>query len=406
MSIIDKLVTEWAFRCKKGYPDMNNPDDMKILKEIYSEYGITITEETISQNSRDYIEVPGQDNIFVKKSDIDPQTGKPLSTAELYKVTPSGKGRSKTSTKYVKVVDNIVQKDKIPVDVVDTLAKAGVKQDVIERVTKNPLFRNAANVKDFVENQKDYIDAFYQDLHKYKIERGGYGELIPFVSIKDARIGGPNEKDITDSQGKVLEVKDFSSGNELSLASGGSILKSTFLENYETFRKAITPFKSVPKLRFVLPGVESYTSISQNYLAELQALVENFPLNDESIDKTYEEIKVGGKKYLVDKSQKYSLEFDEKGDLIPSANSPKLASNQESALRKLMQHPWVTGKSSPIKDLSIIKNSTLDTVDYLMLFLKGGGAVILDMTKDKDRAKIPVGRVANGILSLNYKPEN
>ena len=45
MSITDKLVTEWAFRCKKGYPDMNNPDDVKILKEIYSEYGVVLKEE-------------------------------------------------------------------------------------------------------------------------------------------------------------------------------------------------------------------------------------------------------------------------------------------------------------------------------------------------------------------------
>jgi hypothetical protein len=45
MNTIDKIVTEWAFRCKKGYPDMNNPDDMKILKEIYSEYGIVLEEE-------------------------------------------------------------------------------------------------------------------------------------------------------------------------------------------------------------------------------------------------------------------------------------------------------------------------------------------------------------------------
>jgi hypothetical protein len=403
MSVIDKVVNEWAFRCKKGYPDMNNPDDMKILKEIYSEYGIVITEETTSQNSGDYTEVPGQDNVFVKKSDIDPQTGKPLSTAELYKIAPSGKGRSKSATKYVKVVSNKPDKDKLPADVIDVLTKAGVKEDVINRVTKNPLFRHAANVEDFVKNQKKYMDAFYQDLHKYKIERGGYGELIPFVSIKDAHIGGPNEKDITDSSGKVLEVKDFSSGNELSLASGGSILKSTFLENYETFRKAITPFKSAPELRFVLPGIESYTSISQNYLAELQALVENFPLNSESIDKAYEEIKIKGKKYLIKKGQKYSLEFDENGDLIPSNNSPKLATDQESALRKLMQHPWVLGNSSPMRDLSIIKNSTLGTVNYLMLFLKGGGAVILDMSKDEDKAKVTIGRVANGVLTLNYK---
>ena len=45
MSVIDKVVAEWAFRCKKGYPDMKNPADMKILKEIYSEYGIVMEEE-------------------------------------------------------------------------------------------------------------------------------------------------------------------------------------------------------------------------------------------------------------------------------------------------------------------------------------------------------------------------
>lgn len=50
MKVIDKIVTEWAFRCEKGYPDTNNPDDMKILKEIYSEYGIVMEEE-----AREYI---------------------------------------------------------------------------------------------------------------------------------------------------------------------------------------------------------------------------------------------------------------------------------------------------------------------------------------------------------------
>ena len=38
MSVVDKIVNEWAFRCKKGYPDMKNLDDIKILKEIYSEH--------------------------------------------------------------------------------------------------------------------------------------------------------------------------------------------------------------------------------------------------------------------------------------------------------------------------------------------------------------------------------
>ena len=46
MSVVDKIVAEWAFRCKKGYPDMNNPSDMKVLKEIYSEFGIVLEEKS------------------------------------------------------------------------------------------------------------------------------------------------------------------------------------------------------------------------------------------------------------------------------------------------------------------------------------------------------------------------
>jgi hypothetical protein len=51
MNVIDKIVNEWAFRCKKGYPDMNNPDDVKILKEIYSQYGIVMEEEKPQQQN-------------------------------------------------------------------------------------------------------------------------------------------------------------------------------------------------------------------------------------------------------------------------------------------------------------------------------------------------------------------
>lgn len=70
MSVVDKIVTEWAFRCKKGYPDMNNPDDMKILKEIYSEYGIVMEEK----KEKEETEYSADDLIKLlqdKKSELD-----------------------------------------------------------------------------------------------------------------------------------------------------------------------------------------------------------------------------------------------------------------------------------------------------------------------------------------------
>jgi hypothetical protein len=70
MKVIDKLVTEWAYRCKKGYPDMNNPDDLKILKEIYSEYGIVFEAE----KSKEEVEYSADDLIKLlqdRKSELD-----------------------------------------------------------------------------------------------------------------------------------------------------------------------------------------------------------------------------------------------------------------------------------------------------------------------------------------------
>ena len=34
---IDALLSEWAYRCKKGYPDLDSPSDLKVLKSILKE---------------------------------------------------------------------------------------------------------------------------------------------------------------------------------------------------------------------------------------------------------------------------------------------------------------------------------------------------------------------------------
>ena len=54
MKVIDKLVTEWAYRCKKGYPDMNNPDDLKIFEDTFK---VNLKEESLGVVSRKAIDV-------------------------------------------------------------------------------------------------------------------------------------------------------------------------------------------------------------------------------------------------------------------------------------------------------------------------------------------------------------
>lgn len=35
MNVVDKILTEWAYRCKKGYPDIDNPEDLAILNNLF-----------------------------------------------------------------------------------------------------------------------------------------------------------------------------------------------------------------------------------------------------------------------------------------------------------------------------------------------------------------------------------
>lgn len=41
---IDALLNEWAYRCEKGYPDMDSPSDLRVLNAILKEQGISLPE--------------------------------------------------------------------------------------------------------------------------------------------------------------------------------------------------------------------------------------------------------------------------------------------------------------------------------------------------------------------------
>ena len=43
MELIDKILLEWSYRCEKGYPDLNNKEDLKIFEELFG-INPTVTE--------------------------------------------------------------------------------------------------------------------------------------------------------------------------------------------------------------------------------------------------------------------------------------------------------------------------------------------------------------------------
>ena len=74
---IDALLSEWAYRCKKGYPDMDSPSDLRVLKTILKEQGISLPEfqeqVIVEEDERTSIEKDFEKfDDELDKKDIDP----------------------------------------------------------------------------------------------------------------------------------------------------------------------------------------------------------------------------------------------------------------------------------------------------------------------------------------------
>ena len=70
---IDNLVNEWAYRCEKGYPNMDSPSDLRLLKVILKEEGITIPQfqQVVSEQE----EEPNKKELIdlINKVDLSPK---------------------------------------------------------------------------------------------------------------------------------------------------------------------------------------------------------------------------------------------------------------------------------------------------------------------------------------------
>jgi len=49
MNIIDKAILEWSYKTTKGYPDINNQDDLALFESIF---GFNLTENSIQLQAR------------------------------------------------------------------------------------------------------------------------------------------------------------------------------------------------------------------------------------------------------------------------------------------------------------------------------------------------------------------
>lgn len=320
MKVIDKLVTEWAYRCKKGYPDMNNPDDLKILKEIYSEYGIIFEEEkpkevptNIPRVNFSELGLPPEDISIIQSIYNKLSTGEKASFDTNY--------RKSTLEEYVNSPD--------------TISKP---------------FRK-----------------FFQASHK---KGRGRGEFLPLLAIAGAKSGGINDKDVLVGS-KVLEVKELAK-NQFLTGKSGTIRRSNLATTIETFCKYLEALEiapgTMPDVDFVLDyynGKYVSGNLSNKFINNIKQVSEKInTLDIKKLDQASEYIKIGSKRYEIIGNNKDYAEGDSivLGRELPST---------ELAASKLEKHPITKNPDIIDKQYEEVIDRYLSTVDYFCIYPEG-----------------------------------
>lgn len=173
---VDAILSEWAWRCDKGYPDYNNKSDMIKLQEVLDEMGVALPFKRVAEADS------------TKKIDTKNK-----------KFTAADKKAAITR-------------------MMDVILNSGISQTAAEQMGDKLNSMTPEKVRPIAEKfQTLTVDKFFNGGWKTFEEfwpiKGdkvgtGRGELMAVMAIKGASSGGTGKKDLQLSNGTQWEVKE------------------------------------------------------------------------------------------------------------------------------------------------------------------------------------------------------
>jgi major membrane immunogen (membrane-anchored lipoprotein) len=207
--VIDKLILEWSWRCEKGYPDINNPADKKVLEKLLAEYGVSLSTFVTEKEEKEksIIEVDTIIDLLKAKGGelTDDQKRKIFNT-----ISKVGKGLS--STLYDKLIDKnlIEQQASIIVGYAD---RQHIEDKIIQSMT-NPSnifdkIGTTGNLTNILKTLSGLEEKHVNQLIGFtigeKTRSVGRGELALITLLYDASKASTGDVQLQD--GTVVEVK-------------------------------------------------------------------------------------------------------------------------------------------------------------------------------------------------------
>jgi hypothetical protein len=239
---IDSLLSEWAYRCEKGYPDMDSPSDLKILKDILNEQGITLPQ------FQEQIITEEEGEKELSKEDIK----KLIDRAEL---TPSQLKRIQkviSQVTFMEAIDNYLEKVAAESNILPKelgkfktyLEELGILEDFAQYI-KNPVDFNLNN-SHFADNikeiPKDKLTQLYLKMGSTTDEKNvniGPGEILFSILFKNTK-KRENGGDLSIGSEGNVELKASTGASGAVIAKGYNRGKWSETKRKGQFEKFIT----------------------------------------------------------------------------------------------------------------------------------------------------------------------
>jgi hypothetical protein len=359
MNIFDKFLNSISYKFSKGYPDMNNEQDILIIE------------------------------------------------SELKKLGLEAKMSQPNATSSTSEISNILQ----------TLQKIGVRKEILDKVDSILSNYNSIQLKTFIDNFRKYTvndldkiyDIFAPDFFNIKAKGFGGGELMLLIGLKDSTSGGLSTKDIK-INGEVYEVKELDISRQFNLGGDGSISGIPYLKNLLTFKSLLT--LDVAESLDLTEEEKSIIFFTIEYYSKnepkdgSEGFFKNLIPTCEILKKKLSTQKETPVKYISANNKKIAISDEDYDKLVPKAGSINIDLKDELEdtklkINKLKRHPWVENPESILKELNQKLESYFDGVNYMILFNFPGSPKGKLLSSKEAKEMFKFGRIT--LNSLNAK---
>ena len=205
----DKILVEWAYRCQKGYPDMDNPSDLRVLKQILKENNIEFPNIIVEQEEEE--ETFTKDDIIklINSSELTPSQLKRIYNAV------DGVASKEAIDDYL---DKVAKESNISTDQIlkfkNLLKGEGIEKEFAEYI-KNPASFDItkSNFVDQVRDiPKDKLLTLYREMGSAIVGNVSIGPGEVLFSILFNNTKKRDSKGDLDVSGKNVELKASTKG--------------------------------------------------------------------------------------------------------------------------------------------------------------------------------------------------